>query len=294
MERSLLEPSSRAMNGLDFDCHLFSATIASREYVVSYRIIFVLLALFTIGFSVPQSPTASASMTVSQAAKPTLRRGSSGAEVRELQRRLNVWIAAAPQVRLRPLPITGTFGPATETAVKAFQRARSLAVDGIVGPRTWAALPADPAGTTAPGRSSPPPATPPSRSDPFASFYNPVPRGSWARFPGLGSLMVHSSWQPGQTGYAIVLITFVCERPAHQICDTGDFMLDVVGGSGQGYRRDFNRAIPEPSFGSFMNPDLYGGGTEAGYAGFLVTRSETTLKMIVKLFLEDGIYYFQI
>lgn len=34
----------------------------------------------------------------------------------------------------------GKFGPSTERAVKAFQRARDLGVDGIVGPNTWSAL----------------------------------------------------------------------------------------------------------------------------------------------------------
>ena len=35
----------------------------------------------------------------------------------------------------------GIFGPKTEAAVKSFQRGKGLTVDGIVGPRTWAALP---------------------------------------------------------------------------------------------------------------------------------------------------------
>jgi peptidoglycan hydrolase-like protein with peptidoglycan-binding domain len=69
---------------------------------------------------------------------PTLRRGSTGADVRRLQRIL---------VMLKGLDyvgIDGSFGPQTEQAVRLFQQGAGLEVDGIVGPRTWGALPADP------------------------------------------------------------------------------------------------------------------------------------------------------
>ncbi len=63
-----------------------------------------------------------------------LRRDSAGKAVRDLQQRL----AAAGYV-----PVdddAGTFGSATEAAVRAFQEARGIRVDGICGPETWAAL----------------------------------------------------------------------------------------------------------------------------------------------------------
>jgi peptidoglycan hydrolase-like protein with peptidoglycan-binding domain len=45
---------------------------------------------------------------------------------------------------LSPANITGTFDSETEQAVKDFQQGAGLTVDGIVGPQTWHALPADP------------------------------------------------------------------------------------------------------------------------------------------------------
>jgi peptidoglycan hydrolase-like protein with peptidoglycan-binding domain len=71
---------------------------------------------------------------------PTLQSGAHGDHVRRLQRLLVMLkiLGGAAQ-------IDGTFGPKTKTAVEAFQSGSGgLAVDGIVGPATWAALPADP------------------------------------------------------------------------------------------------------------------------------------------------------
>lgn len=76
--------------------------------------------------------------TDAAAAMPTLRLGKGGIDapadireaVRELQRRLDM----PDQYR------TGYFGEITDRYVRDAQRARGLTIDGIVGPRTWAAL----------------------------------------------------------------------------------------------------------------------------------------------------------
>jgi lysozyme len=65
--------------------------------------------------------------------RPLLRMNSRGGEVRTLQQ-------ALARAGFSPGPIDGEFGPKTLAAVRAFQRAKGLEVDGIVGPRTWGAL----------------------------------------------------------------------------------------------------------------------------------------------------------
>lgn len=67
----------------------------------------------------------------------TISLGSTGNDVKRLQRVL------ARHLMWNPFgPITGTFDAGLETAVKTFQQSNGLTVDGIVGPATWAALPA--------------------------------------------------------------------------------------------------------------------------------------------------------
>jgi peptidoglycan hydrolase-like protein with peptidoglycan-binding domain len=63
-------------------------------------------------------------------AEPVLRPGSSGDVVRQLQQALR-------GLGFDPGAIDGHFGSRTEAAVRAFQSAQGIAVDGIVGDITW-------------------------------------------------------------------------------------------------------------------------------------------------------------
>jgi peptidoglycan hydrolase-like protein with peptidoglycan-binding domain len=62
----------------------------------------------------------------------TLRQGSTGQLVQTVQRLLNSFGYY--------LPITGIFDEMTYFAVIDFQRENFLTTDGIIGPKTWAAL----------------------------------------------------------------------------------------------------------------------------------------------------------
>lgn len=68
---------------------------------------------------------------------PTLRRGDKNTAVREMQERINLFLRTTGKTLLNA---DGSFGPLTETAVRTYQAAKGLAVDGICGPKTWAAL----------------------------------------------------------------------------------------------------------------------------------------------------------
>jgi hypothetical protein len=79
----------------------------------------------------PPPPTA----PPAPAGRPTLQQGSRGDAVRAVQVTLNRWYP-----RLRPIAQDGIFGPATKARVVYFQDRAGLVADGIVGPKTWAAL----------------------------------------------------------------------------------------------------------------------------------------------------------
>ncbi|WP_100398053.1 L,D-transpeptidase family protein [Bacillus sp. FJAT-44742] len=77
-----------------------------------------------------QSKTVNKSPSTSTQIKSgTLRKGSSGSEVKKLQQKLT-------SLGFNTRGADGKFGPATEAAVKSFQKANKLKVDGVAGPQT--------------------------------------------------------------------------------------------------------------------------------------------------------------
>jgi peptidoglycan hydrolase-like protein with peptidoglycan-binding domain len=63
-------------------------------------------------------------------AEPVLKKGSNDPAVRDLQEALKA-------LGQNPGPIDGVFGGQTEAAVRAFQQAKGITVDGVVGTITW-------------------------------------------------------------------------------------------------------------------------------------------------------------
>jgi peptidoglycan hydrolase-like protein with peptidoglycan-binding domain len=73
------------------------------------------------------APTVAPPLSLRPETWRTMRRGTAGADVAELQTYLNTFAGAG-------LDPDGKFGPATETAVKAWQLTQGLGVDGVLGP----------------------------------------------------------------------------------------------------------------------------------------------------------------
>lgn len=87
------------------------------------------------GENTPVSAPAPADEQTPAQDAPTLKRGSKGQKVKDLQTKL-----VSLGYSVGSYGIDGDFGKATEAAVKQFQRDHDLTPDGIVGPKTYAAL----------------------------------------------------------------------------------------------------------------------------------------------------------
>lgn len=83
--------------------------------------------------AISRTSSSAALRATSAPSNPVLREGARGAAVTALQNKLKA-------AGFNPGSVDGVFGPKTEAAVEAFQRAKGLATDGVVGPKTWGAL----------------------------------------------------------------------------------------------------------------------------------------------------------
>ncbi|NJM97614.1 MAG: peptidoglycan-binding protein [Phormidesmis sp. RL_2_1] len=79
------------------------------------------------------APTHVPANLIAQSTLPTLRVGSTGAEVSRLQTTLRL-------LGFYQGNIDGTYSPATQAAVAQFQTAAGVSADGITGPSTWRKL----------------------------------------------------------------------------------------------------------------------------------------------------------
>ena len=97
-----------------------------------YKIVAIVLMVFTLGFCITTVAVSSQNVAVVEAAT-VLKQGSKGADVKTLQRKLKNWGYYTGSV-------DGIFGKQTTAAVKYFQRRNGLVADGIVGKKTLSAL----------------------------------------------------------------------------------------------------------------------------------------------------------
>ena len=71
-------------------------------------------------------------------AEPTLKRGSTGSQVKKLQAHLNK--LGYTNADGKSLSLDGIFGMSTQEALRKFQKAKGLTVDGIYGSKTYAKM----------------------------------------------------------------------------------------------------------------------------------------------------------
>jgi hypothetical protein len=82
--------------------------------------------------STKKAPPAGMGEAIAAARKKVLRRGDKGNDV--------FWLQVALNNHGAGLKVDRDFGPATERAVRKFQKDKGLTVDGVVGRQTWKAL----------------------------------------------------------------------------------------------------------------------------------------------------------
>lgn len=98
-------------------------------------------AATTAGTSTESTTTATVAPRVVTSPSDSVKLGDSGKGVEQIQYAL--------KANGYNVVIDGTFGPQTDTAVRAFQKKNGLLQDGIVGPITWGKLSAPSGGSSA-------------------------------------------------------------------------------------------------------------------------------------------------
>ena len=101
--------------------------------IVALATALTLPAAIGVGVSFTRTDGASQTQVEAVLSVATLRQGSQGEQVKEVQRRLKQWGYYNGSV-------DGVFGAATRAAVIAFQKKNGLTADGIVGKATFSAL----------------------------------------------------------------------------------------------------------------------------------------------------------
>ncbi len=129
----------------------------------------------------PSGSGSSTSSTLAKYAGTVLRRGSRGEAVTAMQKAIG------------RIAVDGSFGPATETRVKAYQKSKGLTANGVVDSRVWNALM---------GKKPAPAPTPPTTTSPYARYAGVVLRlhsrgeAVTAMQKGVGGLVADGSFGP--------------------------------------------------------------------------------------------------
>lgn len=89
---------------------------------------------------VEEKPVVTTEPTSKVSGLPVLKNGSMGKPVMALQALLIGYGGETAKIVKNAGGVDGEFGPATDKAVRAYQRKNGLEVDGVVGPNTWAKL----------------------------------------------------------------------------------------------------------------------------------------------------------
>ncbi len=103
-----------------------------------YKISYIYVSVKDLAELTSEGETSSGTLSDGTWGGTTLRTGSSGSSVEQMQFWLNT--LAQYDSSIPSVTVDGVFGSSTEAAVRAFQRKYGLTVDGVVGRTTWTEL----------------------------------------------------------------------------------------------------------------------------------------------------------